>query len=240
MAYPSITTFNPDELLFEPLRRDGKDKEKRVGLYAIAPHGGVTRRFLFMTPVVRLPFGLSSYKDSGNYNISVSFDNLDSDTDTKKWYEVMKHMDSRLLDVATANSQEWFDQQEDRATVEKFMVRKCTREPKVDEQRGVTYPPLMSFKVPEGHDFRGNKRCRVFDEECREVDMHDLTKGCEVRLVIELVPNVYFSQRKAGVSWRVYQAKIERRPPAMDGQCAFQPTSAPAEGQHQDQWAAMG
>eukprot|EP00976_Prorocentrum_cordatum_P008665 173318-Prorocentrum_minimum.AAC.1 len=71
------------------------------------------QRIVLQTPKLAAPFGVSEYIPENNigpikYSLDASFKGMDSDKRLASFYETIRKIDSRMIDLAVENSPVWF------------------------------------------------------------------------------------------------------------------------------------
>ena len=202
------TAFSAADVQFGAVDRN-RNGGKFVPL--LGPDGG-KKRFTIQTPVLSMPFGVSAYREKPDaevqsYSIDVSFRNLDTDPKLAEFLDKMRQLDARMLDASVERCKEWFGgKQKSRDTLEDN-YRKLIK----DHPEG-KYPPVMKIKIPITN---GQPSALFFDENRQPVPIEYLTKGCTIKLIIEM-DRVWFVNNTFGVSWRAAQGAVVSRPSRMD------------------------
>jgi hypothetical protein len=185
------------------------DKNKKGGKFVKLSYTGPKgpQRMTIQTPTIPLIFGVSPYQDSASgeiqsYSIDISFRN----ENTQDFLDKMRHLDSKIVELATANSKEWFGKTMSQALVDEF-YRRLVREPS-----NAQYAPVMKTKISL---VNGEPGCLFYDEECKPTTMDAFVKGAQVKLILEC-DRVWFINKSFGVSWRVLQARVISRPRRLD------------------------
>ena len=164
------------------------------------------------TPQMSAPFGMSMWDNDGKaapkYSLDLSFKGLDASPKLQAFYDMLEHLDNRLVDHGYDNQNTWFKGKKygSREIVEALYtpVIKFAKDRDTGE-RTDKYPPTVKLSVP----FRdGNFSCDVFDSQRRQLDLNAVeTKGAAVTAIVQCT-GVWFAGGKFGISWRVIQAKI--------------------------------
>ena len=185
------------------------EKNKKGGRFVKLSYAGPKgpQRLTIQTPTIPLIFGVSPYQDSASgeiqsYSIDISFRN----DNTKDFLEKMRQFDTKIVELATANSKEWFGKTMSQALVDEF-YRRLVREP-----TNAQYAPVMKTKISL---VNGEPGCLFYDEECKPATMDAFVRGAEIKLILEC-DRVWFINKSFGVSWRVLQARVISRPRRLD------------------------
>lgn len=188
-------------------------------------------QIIIQTPLVAAPFGVSKFIDPKNpsdvsYNIDISFRDFKSNEEMGDFHARMKQLDEVMLGAGVENSQQWFNLMEgqklDEQTVKMFL-RKLVKDPVRKSDDGREYAPTMRIKVPIRN---GVPACPVFDEMKREVDIDYITRGCMLKIIMELNPAVWFVNKTYGVTWKVTQVQVTSRPTGLDGYAFVEPDAS--------------
>lgn len=188
-----------DDVKFSPMQKTAKGSKI---VYANGRHGGKVR---IQTPVMGAPFGVSKFDDTatGNssYSLDLSFREVDTDPKIAKFLETCRDFDNYVLDVAVKNSKDWLGKDMSREIVQEF-YRSMVRDPSNDK-----YKPTIRLKISPYTEF--------YDENHSRVDLDYVTKGSQVRCIVEV--NTWFVNKSFGVSLRILQAQVVSRPVGISG-----------------------
>lgn len=207
MSVTLYTAFQPTDVQFGPI-----DRNRNGGKFVpIVNADGSKRRITIQTPPLSMPFGVSAYREKPegeiqSYSIDISFRNLDTDPKVVEFLDKMRQMDARMLEASVANSKDWFGKQKSIDTLEDNYRRL------VKDHAENKYPPVMKVKVPLSN---GTPSALFFDENRAPVPIEYLTKGCSIKLILEM-DRVWFVNNTFGVTWRALQGAVVSRPSRMD------------------------
>ena len=92
-------------------------------------YGPQKQRIFVQTPVVPLPFGVSPYADkqSGaiqSYSVDLAFKDLETNANTKLFYDKMKELDKVLVSEGVKRSAEWFGKIKAKETINECRYRR--------------------------------------------------------------------------------------------------------------------
>lgn len=163
-------------------------------------------RVRFQTPVLTAPFGISSFDEQSggkSYTLDGSFRGFENNKAIADFLAKMRSLDDRLLEVAAANSRDWFGKASSKEVLGE-LVRKLVREPNDPK-----YAPTIRFKISTGQT--GAPATLFFDENKNPVDMNYLVKGSSFRALVE-VSSIWFVQRSFGITLRLLQVAVTSRP----------------------------
>lgn len=190
----------------------GVDRNRNGGKFVpLLGPDGQKKRVTIQTPSLSLPFGVSAYRekpdgDIQSYSVDVSFRNSDTDPKQAEFLNKMRQLDARMLEASVAHSKEWFGKQKSIDTLTDNYRHLIKEHP---EHK---YPPVMKIKVPLSN---GAPNAMFFDENRQPVPIDYLTKGCTIKLILEM-DRVWFVNNTFGVTWRALQAAVVSRPNRMD------------------------
>lgn len=236
--------FTPVTVQFSSLEKNRKGG--KVVFVGLPGADGQRQKILLQTPTMALPFGVSPYQDAAtgeiqSYSLDASFRGSDSDPRIADFLAKMRELDEVTLDVAVANSKEWFGKPMSKEIVSEFH-RKLVKDPANPQ-----YAPVIKFKVQLQN---GQPNAMFFDEKRQPCDIDYFTKGTTFKGIIELdriwfvnkvraflaracgagvvwctqwcgVLKVLFYMQNFGCTWRLVQAMVVTRPGRLDS-FAFQ------------------
>jgi hypothetical protein len=207
------STFSTDRIrLSEP--RVFKNGGKVVYLSASIDNSAL----MLQTPVkMAVPFGVSMDESGGTtrYSLDLSFRGAKTRADLAAFKEVLEQIDSLVIERAIANSTSWFGRKRSDEDI------RASYRPSVkyrrDEQGSVlNYPPTVEVKLVGGEQ-QAQRPTVFFDannRQCECTPPYDMIqKGDNVSAIIECA-GVWFVEGKFGITWRVDQIKIHKKPSA--------------------------
>ena len=207
-AVMMFSAFQPPAVGFGP-----PDKNRNGGKFVpLLGPDGQRRRFTLQTPVLAMPFGVSTYGDKEgdgeiqSYSIDVSF--RDPDARISEFLGKMKELDAHMLNSSVTNSLSWFGKQKSKDVLEDN-YRKLVKEDPTGK-----HAPILKIKIPIVRDARTDEKrvsCSFYDENQNRITIDDLVNGMTIRFIIEL-DRVWFVNSMFGVSWRAAQAQVVSRP----------------------------
>lgn len=190
----------------------GVDRNRNGGKFVpLLGPDGLKKRVTIQTPALSMPFGVSAYRekpdgDIQSYSIDVSFRNTDTDPKQAEFLSKMRQLDARMLEASVAHSKDWFGRQKSIDTLTDNYRHLIKDHP---EHK---YPPVMKIKVPLSN---GAPNAMFFDENRQPVPIDYLTKGCTIKLILEM-DRVWFVNNTFGVTWRALQGAVVSRPNRME------------------------
>ena len=235
------------------LEYEGPMKNSYGGKFARVKSGG--RWLLVQSPKMSSPFGVNKWENqnasgstTASYSIEVSFNGYEEDENgeprdhkVREFYDKVREMEDKLIDHATDNSYEWFEQEDTTRDVSKTLLRSCVRfsKDKTTGRVSKKYAPRMKFNIPV-YDGQLSTNCHVFDSENNELktieEIQTYASGkCQV-VVISRCDKVTFNGAKYGYKWMVQQMKIIPSTNGLnsyafiddDGSGSTQPSSSPS------------
>ena len=174
-----------------------------------------SNRIVLQTPAMRCPFGVSSFagdgegkNDSKSLDMSFANDYQDPSSTSAIFLAKLREIDDWMLDVAVANSTQWFGKSITREVLAEFYRPLCSH-------RNPEYPPMTRVKVPTYALKSGQPAFTVFSEQREKVELDAISRGSVVRCIVE-VSSVWFLNKTFGVSLKLVQAAIVSSPSRMD------------------------
>jgi len=183
-------------------------RNAKGGLF-IPDQYGTKKSLRIQTPVMRIPFGLSSstlYESSG-MTVNVSFDQYESNPQLKQFFEFIKKFDNRVFESGKSSHKDWFPGKKYIPEVLEANFKRNIKDPKDPK-----YSPLMKFKVPQIKD---KYEIDVFIEN-EPTTMEALTPNAMIIAIVE-PRSVWIVNGNFGVTWTVRQIKIVESGPIGEG-----------------------
>jgi len=211
-AIVSATDFTPsDDMLYT------KVKVNSVGGKSIGIINSNTKRSLMVSTPIMLNWGVNVFENpNGNsYSISLQFPREEFATPaTNDLLNMIKNMETKILDDAVENSKDWFGKSQSREVVEAFWnpILKYPKNPETQEP-DTTRAPTLKVKLPM---WDGEYKFELFDmannllipnEDGRSPDMV-IQKASNIACVIQC-GGVWMANGNFGVSWKLFQAKYK-------------------------------
>jgi hypothetical protein len=150
-----------------------------------------------------------------SYSLSLQFPREEFATEpTNQLLEMIKNMESKILEDAVENSKDWFGKSQSREVVEAFW-NPILKYPKNQETQepDLTRAPTLKVKLPM---WDGEYKFEVFDmennllipnEEGRSPDMV-IQKASNIACVLQC-GGIWMANGNFGVSWKLFQAKYK-------------------------------
>ena len=202
MTQPMLASgFTPVTVQFSSLEKNRKGG--KVVFVGLPGADGQRQKILLQTPTMALPFGVSPYQDAAtgeiqSYSLDASFRGSDTDPRVADFLAKMREMDEVMLDVAVANSKEWFGKPMSKEIVAEFH-RKLVKDPANPQ-----YAPVIKFKVQLQN---GQPNAMFFDEKRQPCDIDYFTKGTTFKGIIEL-DRIWFVNKVSSLFTRVRVWKL--------------------------------
>lgn len=193
MATPivkNLTAFDANTLTFSGLRKNAKGGKM---LYVNAPGGS---KMFFELPVLRAPFGLSSYTDQASGNVSYS---LDVSLEDQETVSKIRTIESLILDHVCKNSEELLGRKYSEDVIKQALFKSCIRESKDGK-----YAPTLKLKVLHRD---GVFSVKAYDYSKNPTDLEVLQKGQRVKTIIDF-NQVWIIDNKFGLSVRLKQVMM--------------------------------
>jgi hypothetical protein len=168
--------------------------------------------FIIQTPKMSMPYNMSVY-DKGEYpkySVEVSFRDMDTNANVKKFYDNFDSVDNFLVDEGVNNSMAWFKKKKAHRDVVLALFSphiKLSRDRETGEVDG-KYPPTMRLKLPvrdgkpgfDIYDFNQNKLDRPLEEL--------FVKGAQIQALVKC-SGIWIVGGKFGCSWNVSQIMVD-------------------------------
>lgn len=152
--------------------------------------------FVFKTPMLRAPFGMSTYQNQ-KYYLNMSLDDVDD------FKEKLLNLQQIVIDEALVKSHSWFKKSCTRDEIQQMF----TPSVKYSEPRdGKSYAPTVQFSVP----FKNDKfDCDAYDEEKNAIDisLKNIPRGSMVSAIAQC-SGVWIAGSKFGLTMKIVQMKV--------------------------------
>lgn len=211
-AIVSPTDFTPaNDMLYT------KVKVNSVGGKSIGIINSNTKRSLMFSTPIMLNWGVNVFENNGinSYSLSLQFPREEFATEpTNQLLEMIKGMESKILEDAVENSKDWFGKSQSREVVEAFW-NPILKYPKNQETQepDLTRAPTLKVKLPM---WDGEYKFELFDmennllipnEEGRTPDMV-IQKASNIACVLQC-GGIWMANGNFGVSWKLFQGKYK-------------------------------
>ena len=212
-AIVSPNDFTPtDDMIYT------KVKVNSVGGKSIGIINSNTKRSLMVSTPIMLNWGVNVFENQNGtkaYSLSLQFPREEFATEaTIELLNMIKSMESKILDDAVENSKDWFGKSHSREVVEAF-CNPILKYPKNQETQepDTTRAPTLKVKLPM---WDGEYKFELFDmannllipnEEGRSPDMV-IQKASNIACVLQC-GGIWMANGNFGVSWKLFQAKYK-------------------------------
>lgn len=194
MAAPSVKTLNTfdaaSSLVFSGVRKNAKGGKM---VYVNTTGGDKT---FFELPVLRAPFGLSSYTDQTSGNVSYS---LDVSLEDQATVSKIREIESMVLEHVSKYSEEILGRKYSDEVIRQALFKSCIRESKDGK-----YAPTLKLKVMHRD---GVFSVKAFDTSKRPVEVDTLQKGQRVKTIIDF-NQIWIIDNRFGLSVRLKQVMM--------------------------------
>ena len=212
-AIVSATDFTPaDDMIYT------KVKVNSVGGKSIGIINSNTKRSLMVSTPIMLNWGVNMFENQNgtkSYSLSLQFPREEFATKaTNDLLNMIKNMETKVLDDAVENSKDWFGKSQSREVVEAFW-NPILKYPKNQETQepDTTRAPTLKVKLPM---WDGEYKFELFDmennllipnDEGRSPDMV-IQKASNIACVVQC-GGIWMANGNFGVSWKLFQAKYK-------------------------------
>ena len=212
-AIVSATDFTPaNDMIYT------KVKVNTVGGKSIGIINSNTKRSLMVSTPIMLNWGVNVFENQNGtkaYSLSLQFPREEFATEaTNDLLNMIKDMESKILDDAVENSKDWFGKAQSREVVEAFWnpILKYPKDQETQEP-DKTRSPTLKVKLPM---WDGEYKFELFDmannllipnEDGRSPDMV-IQKASNIACVLQC-GGIWMANGNFGVSWKLFQAKYK-------------------------------
>ena len=204
MANPvvkNITAFDANNMTFSGLRKNAKGG-KMVYVNVLG-----SNKTFFELPVLRAPFGLSSYTDQKSGAVSYS---LDVSLDDTEVVNRIRDIETHVLNHVVRNSEELLGRSYSEDVIKQALFKSCIRESKDGK-----YAPTLKLKVLHND---GVFSVNAYDASKKTTNLDTLQKGQRVKTIIDF-NQIWIIDNKFGLSVRLKQVMM--MPTTELSGCAF-------------------
>lgn len=213
--------FNLNKIsLSDPKGPDNKAKTVYVN------YGG--SKFIFQTPEMPMPFGLSKWDNEGKgpvkYSVDLSFKEKDSRKSVEKFFEMISALDELAVETAIKNKSAWFKGKKYTDEMIPTLYTPSIKYAKDKKTKEITYDFPATFKtVLPYNDQEKTITTRIYDTKKNPINIFTLdnTKGARSTLIVQCA-GIWISTTGFGLSWKAIQMRIV--PPTTIKEYAFAPT----------------
>ena len=197
-------TFEPSSVCFGPV-----EKNSRGGRFIpIVDKNGSKAKITLQYPAMHLPFGISGYRDKPesepvSYSVDLSFRGYESNESMLVLFNKLNELDNHLIDVAYANSVDWFGKQKSRDLLEGTYRRLTKADP------SGKYAPMTKTKITIAN---GKPNVQIFDVDKTPITIEDVSRGSTVKTIAELASVWFVGSTSWGVTFRAVQILVTEKP----------------------------
>jgi hypothetical protein len=208
------SNFNTQKLSFsQPRVLDSGGKQAYMNY-----DGGM---FVFQTPSMTLPYGMSAFDKAGPVKYSAEFSLRGYDEGGSKmqqFYQALERLDEWMIDQGVKNSKQWFKSDLSRDVIKAFYTP-MIRISRDKDGNPKPYPPTIKTSLRQKRD------SQEFDVQCydekrnlyRGIPLEELlVKGAQMTCLIQCT-GIWFAGSKYGLSWKLVQALINKLPQSARG-----------------------
>lgn len=176
-------------------------------------------KFLFQTPALGLPYGMSSFDKAGpiKYTVEMSLRGYDeAGHKSQELYNALHALDEFMVEQGVKNSKAWFKADLKPDVVRAFYTP-TIKWPKDKDGNVKPYPPGVKVTLRKTGDSFEVKMYDANKEEYHGVGVEELlVKGAVVRCVMQCT-GVWFAGGKYGLSWKAVQMVMDKVPESIRG-----------------------
>lgn len=208
------SNFNTQKLSFtQPRVLDSGGKQAYMNY-----DGGM---FVFQTPSMTLPYGMSAFDKAGPVKYSAEFSLRGYDETGSKmqqFYQALERLDEWMIEQGVKNSKQWFKSDLSRDVIKAFYTP-MIRISRDKDGNPKPYPPTIKTSLRQKRD------SQEFDVQCydekrtlyRGIPLEELlVKGAQMTCLIQCT-GIWFAGSKYGLSWKLVQCLINKLPQSARG-----------------------
>jgi hypothetical protein len=152
--------------------------------------------FIFQTPQMRAPYGLSDWQNEKFY-LDLSFSDQE---DVITFRQKLEEFEDMIIDAAHTNSVSWFKSSKSKATLKQLFTSSIKK--KTDS----SYPPTFKVSVPMK---KGKFDCDAYNGRKEElaISKSTITGGSKVNAIIQC-SGLWIAGAKFGCTYKIVQAKV--------------------------------
>jgi len=152
--------------------------------------------FIFQTPQMKAPYGLSDWQNEKFY-LDLSFSDQE---DVVAFRQKIEEFEDLIIDTAHTNSVSWFKSNKNKATLKQLFTSSIKK--KADS----AYPPTFKISVPMK---KGKFDCDAYNcrKEALEISKTTITGGSKVNAIVQC-SGLWIAGAKFGCTYKIVQAKI--------------------------------
>jgi len=190
--------FEPESVIFSSLKKNTNNAGKSVFINLEN-----NKSLLVQFPVMKAPFGFSSFTDDAtgrvSYSLPLSFDRNSPEASELK--DKLSVLDDLVIQNVENNSKEWLGKKYNSVVMRDALYKSIVSQPK-DEQ----YDPTVKIKVLCKQD--GNFMPNFYDSKKEKVSPEIIEKGQRVICIVR-ISSIWFVDNKFGVGIKLEQCLIK-------------------------------
>ncbi len=187
----NLNSFDASALTLSGVRKNTKG-----GKMVYVNVANESNKVFFELPVLRAPFGLSSYTDQSSGNVSYS---LDVSLEDQEVVAKIRDIEKIILDHVSNNSEEILGRKYSEDVIKQALFKSCIRESKDGK-----YAPTLKLKVMHRD---GVFSVKAFDASKCATEIDTLQKGQRVKTIIDF-NQVWIIDNRFGLSVRLKQVMM--------------------------------
>lgn len=177
--------------------------------------------FVFQTPSMTLPYGMSAFDKAGPVKYSAEFSLRGYDeagSKMQQFYQALERLDEWMIEQGVKNSKQWFKSDLSRDVIKAFYTP-MIRISRDKDGNPKPYPPTIKTSLRQKRD------SQEFDVQCydekrtlyRGIPLEELlVKGAQMTCLIQCT-GIWFAGSKYGLSWKLVQCLINKLPQSARG-----------------------
>ena len=187
---------------------------KMIALY----HKG--KPLIIQIPMMEAPYGLSRFpSDKGGddkISLDLSFKGIDSNPNMRDFYDLMKNIDSKMIEEGFKNGMPWFKKKFPTQDVLDALYTHVVKHYKDKETGEITdkYPPTVKLALPTRD---GKYTCEVYDASRQKVELDGMDlKRAQVTAIIQCT-GIWIAGGKFGCKFKAIQMKVSNTASKISG-----------------------
>ncbi len=175
-------------------------------------------------PKMPVPMDAGDYQGNQKYKVQLSFRDKDTNPKVAAYYDMLEKIDEFVINSAQANSGKWFKKPN---MARDIVVDKFTPSIKFakDKEGNIKpYPPTQGVALKKNMS-TGAFDAELYDrnkepiEDATPVDV--LKRGSEITAILDCT-GVWITEKGFGLTWKLYQARVDVAAEGMQRGCAIQ------------------
>jgi hypothetical protein len=165
------------------------------------------KKIILQVPAMNAPFGLSEYVPDNKsnpvkYSIDFSFRGHEDDPKICRYLNLMRNLDSYMIDMGVEHSKTWFGKEMSREVVGE-LYRPLVKESKQPEK----YAPTIKMKIRTRQD-NNTLVVEAFNSVDRSsFDINDFQSGTNGKCIVDFAP-IWFVNKQFGLTLTILQLEV--------------------------------